>query len=290
MKKSNIILIFNGLGNQMSQYAFYLATKERMPNTKYLCWDNDHNGYELDRLFGIAKKPDKMVRYIFRILMSRRKDILMRSLKCILKALKIGIRNEDFQYAFNLAFTLQSDYNLTIWFGGWHNFRYFDNIKNQFPQIFKFPVDKLNTFSTGILNGINTTNSVSIHVRRGDYLKGANRKMFGEICTLDYYRKAIDYVRDRVDNPTFFIFSNDIEWVNDNLDIPDAIFVDKNSGNDSWMDMYLMSKCQNIIIANSTFSWWGAYLSEASVVICPSRFINDEHSGEIYPDNWIRVS
>lgn len=274
----------------MSQYAFYLATKERMPNTKYLCWDNDHNGYELDRLFGIAKKPDKMVRYIFRILMSRRKDILMRSLKCILKALKIGIRNEDFQYAFNLAFTLQSDYNLTIWFGGWHNFRYFDNIKNQFPQIFKFPVDKLNTFSTGILNGINTTNSVSIHVRRGDYLKGANRKMFGEICTLDYYRKAIDYVRDRVDNPTFFIFSNDIEWVNENLDIPDAIFVDKNSGNDSWMDMYLMSKCQNIIIANSTFSWWGAYLSEASVVICPSRFINDEHSGEIYPDNWIRVS
>lgn len=273
----------------MSQYAFYLATKERMPNTKYLCWDNDHNGYELDRLFGISPRRNKVGLFVLHILLSHRNNLLINIFKAFLRLINIGIHKEDLQYAFNVNNTMPINNIVTFWFGGWHNFRYFDNIQSSLTGIFRFPIDRLNLFSREILTKIQSSNSVAIHVRRGDYIKGAHFNVFGSVCTINYYRAAIQYIYDRIDNPTPFIFSNDMEWVNDNLNLPGAIFVNQNSGYDSWMDMYLMSQCQNIIIANSTFSWWSAYLSHAHIVICPTRFINDDNSGEIYPDAWVRI-
>ena len=133
--------------------------------------------------------------------------------------------------------------------------------------------------------------SVSLHIRRGDYLLPENRELFGGICTLDYYRRAIDYILDKVKNPFFFIFSNDIVWVKENMNISNSLFITWNSGKDSWQDMFLMSKCKHNIIANSTFSWWGAWLNKnpQKIVISPSRFFNVSNNSDIVPDTWTSI-
>jgi hypothetical protein len=122
-----------------------------------------------------------------------------------------------------------------------------------------------------ILEKINASNSVSLHVRRGDYV---NNRVFG-VCGLDYYKKAIDHIAKKVNSPTFFVFSDDYEWVKDNLKIDyPAVYVHHNNADKNYEDLRLMSACKHNIIANSTFSWWGAWLNqnEDKVVIAPKKW------------------
>lgn len=95
----------------------------------------------------------------------------------------------------------------------------------------------------------------------------------------------------KVNNPYFFIFSNDIEWCKKNIQLPHSYYVNCNKGKDSWQDMFLMSKCKHNIIANSTFSWWGAYLNEnpQKIVISPSKLTNRGDSPDLFPDSWIKL-
>ena len=269
MKKSNIVLIFNGLGNQMSQYAFYLAMHDRMPNTKYICWDNDHNGYELERLFGIRKHKSPINLLLSRTLICQRDYWWIKIIKKFLATIGFEAINENLNYRYTTTHSLSSN-RITFWYGGWHNYSIFNS-------------------TSELLSLIQITHSVGIHIRRGDYLQGENRKLYGDICTISYYKQSIEYIKKLVSKPRFFIFSTYAEWVQNNLDISSAVYVNDNTGSDSWMDMFLMSKCKNLIIANSTFSWWGAYLSNANNILCPTRFINDKNSGEIYPDTWTRI-
>ena len=92
-------------------------------------------------------------------------------------------------------------------------------------------------------------------------------------------------------NITFFVFSDDIEWVKNNLCLSNCEYVECNVGINSWQDMFLMSQCKHNIIANSSFSWWGAWLNRNTnkIVITPSRFINLEENSDIIPDTWIRI-
>lgn len=288
MKKTNIVLIFNGLGNQMSQYAFYLAMHDRLPNTKYICWDNDHNGYELGRLFGIRKHKSPMELFILRVLLAKKNIFILSILKLLFNKLGYGAIHEESNYTYDVNWP-SSPFKRTYWYGGWHNFRYFSNIKSKILNTFQFPSELLNKYSHSILEQIISTESVAIHIRRGDYLSEDNIGLFGNICTDRYYTAAIRYIEDHVSDPRFFIFSNDSSWVEDNLKIRSAVYVNMNHGGDSWMDMFLMGRCKNLIIANSTFSWWSAYLSSANIIICPTQFNNHPESGEIYPDEWVRI-
>lgn len=289
MGRSNIVVVFNGLGNQMSQYAFYLAKKLHASEVDYLCLDTDHNGYELERIFNIKRRQSKLDLFCLRVLISQRRDFLAAMLKRILNNIGIRLKKEDFRYEYEQSNLLPTSFYKTIWHGGWHNFRYFECIKEQIKIVFTFPAEKLNKYSLSVLSILQRSNSVAVHIRRGDYLKDSNKSLFGNICTSAYYSSAINYMKQNVDHPIFFIFSNDVKWAQDNLGLSEAIYVKENENKDSWMDMYLMSQCEHLIIANSTFSWWGAYLSRAKNVICPTKFINDRCSGEIYPDNWIRI-
>lgn len=128
--------------------------------------------------------------------------------------------------------------------------------------------------NTEILKKIESCNSVSIHIRRGDYL---NHPLFGEICNKEYYRKAIKIIENKVKKPVFFIFSNDIEWVKENIKIDnESYYIDWNlEEKDSYKDMQLMSRCKHNIIANSSFSWWGALLNtnKEKIVILPKQWI-----------------
>lgn len=133
--------------------------------------------------------------------------------------------------------------------------------------------------------------TVSIHIRRGDYLSQQFSAGFGNCCPLAYYREAIHYMKTYLDDITFVLFSDDMDWVKMNLPLDNAIYVDHNHGVDSWQDMYLMSMCQHNIIANSTFSWWGAWLNDNTdkIVIAPKRWWSSIENDDVVPESWIRM-
>ena len=110
---------------------------------------------------------------------------------------------------------------------------------------------------------------------------------------MEYYQKAINIVKKEFHDPFFFIFSDDIEWVKENLklDTNNVLFIDWNKGNDSVYDMFLMSKAKANIIANSTFSFWGAFLNEESkITVCPRKWFNQGFKDpDIIPESWIRI-
>ena len=124
-----------------------------------------------------------------------------------------------------------------------------------------------------LYNEIENTNSVFLGVRRGDYLTGNNRKLF-HVCTADYYRNAIQLMSEKVSNPTFFIFSNDIAWVKENIDMTGYRVYYEPENNPVWETFRLMANCKHFIISNSTLHWWAQYCSgnNDKVVICPNRW------------------
>lgn len=134
--------------------------------------------------------------------------------------------------------------------------------------------------------------TVSVHIRRGDYLQGNNLNYHG-ICGMDYYQNAIEYLQKKEKNLTFVFFSDDIERVKENFAMGSAYFVDRNVGKDAWQDMQLMSLCKHNIIANSSFSWRGAWLNAnpEKIVIAPKHwFANPELTDQdIVPESWIRL-
>ena len=108
---------------------------------------------------------------------------------------------------------------------------------------------------------------------------------------MDYYKRAITVINKKVNNPHFYIFSDDPGYVAKNLRIENATYVDFNRGSNSWQDMYLMSQCKHNIIANSTFSWWGAWLNKypSKIVIAPTKWFVNMQEDEIVLPEWIRV-
>lgn len=134
-------------------------------------------------------------------------------------------------------------------------------------------------------------NSVAIHVRKGaDYQSKQNRK---NTCTIDYYRLAIDYIRMHVQNPVFYVFTDNKDWVIENFTDLDYTLCDWNptSGKQNYLDMQLMSCAKHNVIANSTYSWWGAWLNENSdkIVIAPKRWFNKIVTPDILPEQWIKI-
>lgn len=116
--------------------------------------------------------------------------------------------------------------------------------------------------------------------------------MHGGICSLDYYHKAIDFIRQRLDNNIcFYLFSDDINWVEENLQLENRCIIDWNQGEDSWQDMYLMSCCRHHIIANSSFSWWAAWLNpnKNKIVLTPNKWFNHTDAVGIVPKSWIKI-
>lgn len=279
----DIVFIHSGLGNQMFQYAFYLARKHLNPYTQsnmgLLKNRKVHNGFELENIFGI-----KIAHYHIHTFLLR----AMYHSKLIAKILTaIGIKEIT-----DRSYHSKNNKTLVKYFSGyWQTEKHFVHIKKEIQEVFKFPTKRLNEESKKIVQMITQNNSISIHIRRGDYTLPQFAGIYGNICTLDYYNKAIQKIIETVDNPMFFIFSDDIEWVKQNLKIPNPIFVNCNKGSDSWQDMYLMSICKHNITANSTFSWWGAWLNTnpSKKVFCPPKFDNVNASPDIFPENWIKI-
>lgn len=291
----DIVVTFNGLGNQMSQYAFYLAKKLRgekvivLFDPKSAC---RHNGSELESLFDI-KYINNWQSSLYSFILSKSSSKLY---KLIFALLGIRLYDEPKNYNFEPKYLGEGQGWLNIYFGGWHSEKYFFDIRQTVLDTFRFKVDQeKETNFVDIRNYIikNISNLVSIHVRRGDYLdaKPDDFYNYSGVATESYYKKSIDYFKRGNRDAKFLVFSNDIDWCKSAFNTSDFIFVTCNSGKNSWRDMYLMSLCKYHIIANSTFSWWGAWLNNDpnSITICPDRFLSTVESKDFYPERWIRV-
>ena len=172
--------------------------------------------------------------------------------------------------------------------GYWQTEKYFSDIREELLKDFQFEVadSSLKKYADKIRD-----NSVSVHVRRGDYLNFPD--IYGGICGMDYYKKAMDFFCEKNPETVFYVFSDDKEWVQKAFREYNAVVVEKDffSDYEDWYDMYLMSQCNHNIIANSSFSWWGAWLNQNKnkKVISPGKWFNGEKTLDIWCPEWIRM-
>lgn len=287
-----IVNLLGGLGNQMFEYAMYLALKNEHPGeeikhcTRSFRGYGLHNGIEIDKVFNLpiheasvldlCKVAYPFFNYLTWQIMShwlyKRKS--MTASYSNVRFDKSEISRED-----------------SVFYDGyWQNEKNFKHIRRQVLNTFSFPVfyDERNIKLAGQLL---SHCSVSIHIRRGDYLKDPILC----VCTQDYYQRAIDYIK-RKDNIDFIcVFSDDIPWCKEHLKEMagkiDVEYVDWNTGSNSFRDMQLMTYCKHNIIANSSFSWWGAWLGdrEHKIVITPKVWMNKEIINDPICESWIRL-
>lgn len=296
-----IVNISGGLGNQMFQYAFALSLKERWPAEEVLVDTshyhtllfkhykgiNLHNGYEIDKVFPNAKLRKAKWWQVMRVSYYMPNYVLSRLVRKILPKRKTELIPP---YSKNYSYLSEAYLVGNCYYEGyWQCIRNFDGIRQELIGAFAHPTP--NTYNAGLIERMKTEQSVGIHVRRGDYL---NEPEFRGICDIDYYKKAIDAILDNGKKYTFYVFSNDMEWCKEKL-IPligdnEVVCVTGNKGVDSCWDMFLMIYCKDLIIANSSFSWWGAFLNQrGGRVIAPNPWLNRDCEIDIYDDSWIKI-
>jgi len=176
--------------------------------------------------------------------------------------------------------------------GYWQSEKYFQNIENMIRKEITLK-KSLSSKYTELIDKIKNSDSVSVHIRRGDYLSDKISKIYA-MCPIEYYYKAIEKITGHYPNPHFFIFSDDINWVKQNLNIPyPKIFVSGENEIKNYEELILMSLCKHNIIANSSFSWWGAWLNKNTdkIVISPDKWFNDKigNAKDLIPKNWIKL-
>lgn len=289
-----IVNILGGLGNQMFQYALALALEKHFGPAAEVRIDPRafrgypiHNGYELKRIFDV-KIPEATVGEVTKMAYPFLNYRIWQLCKLLPKRSSMKYEWESMAYDERVFADTQDEYLI----GYWQTERYFRSIRQEILKAFAFPPFEDDSQNAKLGKDLLRQCAISIHIRRGDYLKISNTS---GICTIDYYRKAIGKMKDFVTPAFYVIFSDDIEWCMEQFGaiIGDAEikFVNWNKGKDSYRDMQLMSLCKHNIIANSSFSWWGAWLNQNpdKVVIAPSRWMNSGGWSEIIPQDWITI-
>lgn len=177
--------------------------------------------------------------------------------------------------------------------GYWQSERYFKDIEDIIRREFtvKIKPDAINERTIEYINGVN---AVSLHIRRADYASDEAINQLHGTCTLAYYQQAVEIMERKISSPHFIVFSDDILWAKENimLEYP-TMFIFHNGAAKDFEDLRLMIQCKHHIIANSTFSWWGAWLNEKydKIVITPKKWLNDESrdTKDLIPEGWIRI-
>lgn len=293
----NKISIYGGLGNQMFQYCLNLAlnekgNKSRISISRFL-YSYHHNGFLLCNAFRIRLGyPNNILNSFLDkcefLYMNRLFRAVFRRVIPLYQRIVYPIYKEKEEFVLDINVMKQKKSFIE---GIWQVEDYFkdigDIVKKEFE--FRIPNDPVNL---DIIKKIQTSESVSIHVRRGDYLDPQWQKILGVIKTTNYYNNAISYLNTRVSNPFFFVFSDDVNWARENLGIRNCIYIDHNKGKKSYIDMYLMSLCKHNIIANSTFSWWAAWLNKNmdKIVIMPEHWIIGKKCEGMFPESWIKIN
>ena len=283
-----IVRIKSGLGNQLFQYAAAYALSRRLKQPFFLeCLPADQRPYRLDQLNITAetfKNPEKMSW-----------EIGIIKNKYVKRAM--GVLNLKYCHLWNVAFLLETydgfveefftvNANIVYLDGYFQSELYFKPYKAELQNLFT-PRYSADSSYLKVLSEIKSCNAVAVHVRRGDFKTSVHP--FHYLLTEDYYKRAIAYIRKRVDSPVFFWFSEDFEWVREHFaEERDFRFVNIKSENRDIDDLMLMKNCKHIITANSTFSWWAAWLNghEDAIRIVPAKPFGIK---EMIPDNWVKL-
>jgi hypothetical protein len=278
-----IVKLKGGLGNQLFQYATALRLASQHQTTvrmncfdfgikKYLARDRKRS-FELDH-FTISGQVALAPELFFYRLMS-------------------GMYQPITETAFTFDERVLVAKNNSYLNGFWQSYKYFDDIRPLVLRELSFK-EAPSPKNADLLKKIQKTNAISLHVRRGDYVSDPLTVQHHGITPLDYYHTAIAQMVVKVKQPHFYLFSDDPVWVKENLKLAYPVtYVDHNNGNMAYEDLRLMSHCQHFIIANSTFSWWGAWLSQNTnkIVIAPKKWFNDptKDSRDLIPPSWLRL-
>lgn len=252
-----IIKLNGGLGNQLQQYALYeklksLGKEVRLDISWFRKQQTEATKRELELQYFPKVTFDICTKEELNIIGNRS---LMRK---VLEKIHLIERNLYVEHQMYDEQIFSIDHKILE--GYWACEAYYEDILPILREKLVFPKSK-NIENTIIKEKMSSCNSVSIHLRRGDYLEPKNQELFGGICTKEYYEKALAYMRDKVENPIFFIFSDDPAYAKEKYQGEEFIIVDINHGKESFFDVDLMSCCKHYICANSTFSFWGARLN-----------------------------
>lgn len=292
-----IIVAFGGLGNVMFYYA--LANVYRQKGIKSFVFVSktnlEHNNYNVKDIFPHISMWGNLniVQKSYYSLLQHVRNIRYKKYKFPHKYLFFPFSGlyydqEPVKYIPSIFEHLNENQYLI---GHFQSYKFFEEYREAILNELQFSTNKISEKTMLFASEMQRYNSVSVHVRRGDYLNGYYYETLGKICDIAYYQRAISAIKEKVVNPHFYIFSDDPDYVTKNLNIENATFVNFNRGNDSWQDMYLMSQCKHNIIANSTFSWWGAWLNNnpQKIVIAPNRWFTNMDNDEIVLPEWIRL-
>jgi hypothetical protein len=293
-----IVRLYGGLGNQMFQYAAARAVAHRLRTlvkldlswfegeehrryglNAFCIWEHLATRSEVDDIRGRAySRVERAALVLARALRSRRAAGALTGSGTVVKE-----RHFHFDPEVTAAI---GDLYLD---GYWQSPRYFEHIRELILRDFE-PKYARSAVDRGLSGEISSSNSVAVHVRRGDYVTNSGAQQAHGLCTIEYYRQAIRLVLQRVEDPAFFFFSDDPEWVTQNIPMPSrATVIEPNPLRFDSDDLQLMATCAHHIIANSTFSWWGAWLAKRpnQTVVAPKQwFRKPACTDDLFPPRW----
>ena len=288
-----IIEVSGGLGNQLFQYAF--ARKLSLLLGCEIKFDVNHfsnnklRTFELGKLNTVGKiatlediKSVRLEKSIFSLLKRKYNTLIRPYYK----------RNIVGEKSFNFDKNLLAINSNAYVSGYFQTEKYFKSIETILREELTPRANILSSTFFAIQSDIRSNSSVSIHIRRGDYVNNPEAFSAHGICELDYYKSALKHIKSKITDPVFYVFSDDIEWCTQNIITESPTFFINNTQN-HFEDLFLMASCKHNIIANSSFSWWGAWLNTNAnkIVIAPQKWFNNrcEDTQDLIPESWIQM-
>lgn len=287
MKKEVTVALYGGLGNQLFQYATGLAVARHNAARLIidLSWFDVVHKMSNTTMRKFALAPfdiDAEIQEKRRFALLDESHILKRISNRISKYLGLGSKNphianeQDFRFDPKI-FQLSCPIRLN---GYWQSSKYFDSIAAEIRSIFGTP-RALSPESLAVMEKIRNSEAICVHVRRGDYVTSKQAAETHGLCDLEYYRHGIGLVTKGLEDPHCYVFSDDPGWVREHFNAGiSTTIVDVNGPDDAHQDLWLMAACQRFVIANSSLSWWGAYLSNASekIVVAPKTWFIEKNT------------
>ena len=293
-----VVRMDGGLGNQMFQFA--LASIFAQKNSSSVILDNSFFDQTEKRLGHTPRKFELSVfnnSYSF----ASKKDLLFFKQLSFFNKIKreLGFNYPKIYQEHSFCYdekvlALQTPVYIK---GFFQSYKYFSGNEKFIRKLFAFPIESLDVVNENVMMAIKSTNAISIHIRRGDYVNDKITQQYHGNCNLEYYLKAISLLTAKEKKCSLFFFSDDCEWVKEQFkDLScSKQFIDHNISNNSWKDMFLMSSCNHNIIANSSFSWWAAWLNvnPQKRVVAPKKWFtkpeDEMNTTDLIPPEWIRL-
>jgi hypothetical protein len=276
-----IVKLMGGMGNQMFQYAFARSISLKT-NTEF----------KIDLSF--LKRRDLGENFTYRDFDLDIFNIPENIIKEIQTDNLQSVSEKMFSYSQETVNTIEQNIGNDLYLDGyWQSYKYFEEFEDYIKKDFTFKNLVENNKDTNVKNMFNDiikSNSVMVNIRRSDYLNNNFHGVMGS----DYINESSKIIESKIDNPKYFVFSDDIEWCKENIKLNNMVIVDHKYKGDRF-DLYLqlMKSCKHFIIPNSTFAWWAAWLSDNKnkIVISPKSWFTDFNinTNDLIPSNWVRI-